>query len=142
MNLLTLVNALLALNIRVSVQKADALYRALGLDRMAADLEFYRAECQRLDDVIHTLHNKQEQDQDLALLRAKLTGTTPHDLLVNAALRSASIIDDLANGKKIQAIKDLRLATQCTLKEAKDAVEDRRVTERASLPQYERDLFY
>ena len=134
MNLLTLVNALLTLNIRVSVQKADALYKALGLDRMAADLEYYRGECQRLNDL--------NQDHDLALLRAKLTGTTPHDRLVETALRSTSIIDNLANGKKIQAIKDLRAATGSTLKEAKDAVEDRRVTERANLPEWERDLLY
>ena len=135
MNLLTLVNALLTLNIRVSVQKADALYKALGLDRIAADLEYYRGECQRLNDL-------RTQDQDLAQLRAKLTVVTPHDRLVETALRSASIIDNVANGRKIQAIKDLRAAAQCSLKEAKDAIEDRRVTERANLPEWERDLLY
>ena len=137
MNLLTLVNALLALNIRVSIQKADALYKALGLDRMAADLEYYRGECQRLNN----LNSTQDQD-DLDRLRAKLTGETPRDSLVRTALRTASIVDNLANGKKIQAIKDLRTAAGCTLKEAKDAVEDDRVAYRASLPQWERDLFY
>ena len=137
MNLLTLVNALLTLNIRVSVQKADALYKALGLDQIAADLEYYRGECQRLSAL-----RLRDQDHDLALLRAKLTGVTPHDHLVETALRSASIIDNMANGRKIQAIKDLRAATQCSLKEAKDAVEDRRVTERANLPEWERDLLY
>ena len=122
MNLLTLVNALLALNIRVSIQKADALYKALGLDSMAADLEYYRGECQRLND--------------------RLTGMPTHDSLVRTALGTASIMDNLANGKKIQAIKDLRTAAGCTLKEAKDAIEDGRVTYRASLSQWERDLFY
>ena len=135
MNLLTLVNALLDLNIRVSVQKADALYKALGLDQIAADLEYYRGECLRLN-------NLRMQDQDLDRLRAKLTGVTPHDHLVETALRSASIIDSVANGWKIQAIKDLRAAAQCSLKEAKDAIEDRRVTERANLPEWERDLLY
>ena len=143
MNLLTLVNALLTLNIRVSVQKADALYKALGLDGIAADLEYYRGECQRLNELNHTLRSAQSEDQNLALLRAKLTGTTnAHQLLVNVALDSASIIDSLANGKKIQAIRDLRAAAQCGLKEAKDAVEDRRVTERANLPEWERNLLY
>ena len=140
MNLLTLVNALLDLNIRVSVQKADALYKALGLDQIAADLEYYRGECQRLNDLNHKLC---AQDHDLAILRAKLTGTPmPHDSLVETALRSASIIDSVADGRKIQAIKDLRDATGCGLREAKDAVEDRRVTERANLPEWERDLLY
>ena len=137
MNLLTLVNALLTLNIRVSVQKAEALYKALGLDQIAADLEYYRKECLRLNE-LRTL----DRDHDLALLRAKLTVVTPHDSLVETALRSASIIDNVANGRKIQAIKDLRSAAQCSLKEAKDAIEDRRVTERANLPEWERDLVY
>lgn len=119
MSLLTLVNALLTLNIRVSVQKADALYKALGLDQMAADLKYYRGECQRLN--------------------AKLTGATPHNSLVETALHSASIIDNLANGKKIQAIADLRRIAGCTIKEAKDVIEDRRVTYRATLLEWERD---
>ena len=135
MNLLTLVNALLDLNIRVSVQKADALYKALGLDQIAADLEYYRGECLRLN-------NLRMQDQDLDRLRAKLTGMPFHDHLVKTALGTASIMDNLANGKRVQAIKELRDATGSTIKEAKDAVEDGRVTYRASLPQSQRDLFY
>ena len=134
MSLLTLVNALLTLNIRVSVQKADALYKALGLDRMAADLEYYRGECQRLNN----LNSTQDQD-DLDRLRAQLTGATPHNSLVETALHSASIIDNLANGKKVQAINDLRRIAGCTIKEAKDVIEDRRVAYRATLLEWERD---
>ena len=144
MNLLTLVNALLVLNIRVSIQKADALYKALGLDRMASDLEYYRGECQRLNDLNQTLtpHGVEWVAAGSIANGTRVFGTTTHDFLVEAALRSGSIIDNVANGNKIQAIKDLRTSTQCSLKEAKDAVEDRRVAQRASLPEWERDLLY
>lgn len=146
MNLGTLVSVLLSLNIRVSIQKAEALYKALGMDLMASDLEYYRTECQRLTDLNSRLTDQNEslrfpQDQDLARLRAKLMGTT-HDLLVETALGSSSIIDSLASDRKIQAIKELRVLAQCGLREAKDAVEDHRVTERAAMPKWERDLFY
>ena len=135
MNLLTLVNALLTLNIRMSVQKADALYKSLGLERMASDLEYYRAECERLTDQLRAY-----QDQDLARLREKLTGQSTHDYLVQMALGSETIIDLVANGRKIQAIKELRIAAQCGLREAKDAIEDHRVKDRAALSELERDL--
>ena len=60
-------------------------------------------------------------------LRAKLTATSVHDQLVGKALASDAIIKFLNSGKKIQAIKELRLTTGCSLKEAKDAIEDSRV---------------
>ena len=160
MNLLILINALLELNIRVSVQKANALYRAMGLPKLVADLDYYRSEtkrlieqnealessvayyrseCQRLTDLNKSLSST--QDQDLARLRAKLTGST-HDRLVEEALASPSIIDMVARDQRIPAIKELRIITGCHLREAKDAIDDRRVTMRAQLPQWERDLLY
>ena len=154
MNLLNLVSALLDLNIRVSVQKANALYNALGLPQMVADLDYYRSETKRLIEQNEALEasvayfrsecqrlNSLTQDQDLARLREKLTWT-PHDRLVEEALASPSIIDMVANSKRIEAIKELRIITGCHLREAKDAIDDRRVTMRAQLPQWERDLLY
>lgn len=160
MNLLVLVSALLDLNIRVSVQKADALYKALGLPKLVADLDYYRAEVKRLNDQNDALECsvayycaevkrltelndslRSTQDQDLARLRAKLMGTT-HDDLVETALDSATIIDLVANGRRIQAIKELREVAGCHLREAKDAIDDTRVSERASIPKCERDLLY
>lgn len=61
-------------------------------------------------------------------LRANLTGSTIHEELVKVALNNGLVIDNLQTGRKIQAIKELRDATRCGLKEAKDAVEDYRVS--------------
>ena len=139
MDLLVLVNALLTLNIRVSVQKADALYKAMGIPALVSSLDYYRAECKRLTDQNESLRST--QDEDLARLRAKLTGSARTDL-VETALASPAIIDLVANSKRIEAIKELRIVTGCHLREAKDAIDDERVTMRAQLPQWERDLLY
>lgn len=63
----------------------------------------------------------------LMKLRANLTATSVHDQLVDKALASDAIIEFLNSGKKIQAVKELRLTTGCSLKEAKDAIEDQSV---------------
>jgi hypothetical protein len=46
-----------------------------------------------------------------------------HNYLVFRALASNDVVDYLKEGKKIQAIKELRALTYCGLKEAKDALE-------------------
>ena len=66
-------------------------------------------------------------DYALIELRAKLTGTTIHEQLVQVALKNFMVMTNVRESKKIQAIKELRTATSCGLKEAKDAVEDSRV---------------
>lgn len=55
-----------------------------------------------------------------------------HDGRVQAALNSVDIMESMKARKKINAIKDLRALTSCGLKEAKDAVEDRRVLDAAN----------
>lgn len=50
-----------------------------------------------------------------------------HDSRVEAGLRSTEVLNYLRDGKKINAIKELRTITSCGLKEAKDAVEDERL---------------
>lgn len=59
--------------------------------------------------------------------RELLTGQTNHDNLVNTALSSKVVMDFMREGKKINAIKELRVVTGCSLKEGKNAVEDWRV---------------
>jgi len=56
-----------------------------------------------------------------------------HERLVTAALNNSEVLEGLRGNKKIAAIKVLRLATACGLKEAKDAVEDDRVTIAANM---------
>lgn len=58
---------------------------------------------------------------------------TDHDKRVMAALTSPEVMKHMRDGKKIHAIKELRLITQCGLKEAKDAVEDDRVADCAGV---------
>jgi hypothetical protein len=50
-----------------------------------------------------------------------------HDARVQAALYSNEVMGFVRDDKKIHAIKELRTLTSCGLKEAKEAVEDRRV---------------
>ena len=56
-----------------------------------------------------------------------------HEGRVTAALESPDVMQHMYEGKKINAIKELRLLTSCGLKEAKDAVEDNLVAIKASL---------
>lgn len=51
-----------------------------------------------------------------------------HEGLVGRVLLSETIMEALVRAQKILAIKELRAQTFCSLKEAKDAVEDARVT--------------
>lgn len=57
------------------------------------------------------------------------TNLSPHDALVQRALASTTVMDLMHEGKKIGAIKELRTISNAGLKEAKDAVEDHRVTD-------------
>jgi ribosomal protein L7/L12 len=50
-----------------------------------------------------------------------------HEGRVTAALSTPSVMEWVRSDKKIHAIKELRAATGCGLKEAKEAVEDERV---------------
>lgn len=63
----------------------------------------------------------------IIMLRAKLIGSTIHEELVKVALNNFAVMTNVRESKKIQAIKELRTATSCGLKEAKDAVDDNRV---------------
>ena len=139
MNLLTLINALLVLDIDISVKKAEALYNALGLGSLYSDLEYYKAEVKRLraeNDVL-----SQTQDEALSALRAKLVGqTASHDDLVMEALKNHKVLNLVAASRRVDAIKELREATGCTLIEGREAITDRRVQERAALSEWERDL--
>ena len=136
MNLLTLINALLTLDIDISVKKAEALYNAMGLGSINSDLEYWKGEVERLR--AKNVELSRTQDHALVALRSKLTGTT-HDYLVETALASATIIDLVANNKKILAIKELREVAGCHLREARDAIDDARVQARAALAEGERD---
>jgi hypothetical protein len=63
------------------------------------------------------------------LLSGPVTLTSFHDKLVNYAMIDTEILDNLQAGRKIQAIKVLRTrVVGAGLKQAKDAVEDWRVT--------------
>ena len=130
MNLLSLVNALLILNINISVKKAEALYNALGLGSLYSDLEYYKAEVERLSAENDVL--SQTQDQALSALRAKLTFQPSHNDLVRMALGNPTVLNFVAENKKIAAVKELRAAANCGIREAKDAVEDERVVNRAA----------
>lgn len=59
----------------------------------------------------------------------------PHEVLVARALDSVTVLDEMANSRKINAIKHLRNATGCGLKAAKEAVEDSRVLNKATPPE-------
>ncbi len=50
-----------------------------------------------------------------------------HDGRVQAALSSVKVMDCMREGKKINAIKEVRALTSCNLKDAKDVVEDPRL---------------
>lgn len=60
-------------------------------------------------------------------LALRLTSTNlnvyPHENLVKIAMNSGAVVAAMVNGKKIEAIKELRSLTNCGLREAKDAVE-------------------
>ena len=47
---------------------------------------------------------------------------TQAEICENAARNSQAIRDLVANGQKIQAVKELRILTGCALREAKDAI--------------------
>jgi len=51
-----------------------------------------------------------------------------HDARVLSAIQDREVMQQMHDGKKISAIKELRRITNCGLKEAKDAVEDSRVS--------------
>lgn len=57
-----------------------------------------------------------------------------HEGRVMGALTDAETMMHMRDGKKIHAIKALRAKTLCGLKEAKDAVEDDRVSDAAGVP--------
>ena len=57
-----------------------------------------------------------------------------HESLVDVALSNDTIMTAMKEGKKINAIKELRTVARCGLKEAKEACEDSRVTARLSDP--------
>lgn len=50
-----------------------------------------------------------------------------HEALVSMALRSDVVMQHVRDGKKIDAIKELRFLTKSNLREAKDAIQDYRV---------------
>lgn len=57
-----------------------------------------------------------------------------HDDLVNVALNNSVVMQYVADGKKINAIKELRAVSRAGLKESKEAVEDQRVVSAANDP--------
>ncbi len=59
-----------------------------------------------------------------------------HETRVRDALNNAEVMQHMRDGKKISAIKALRLLTNCGLKEAKDAVEDSRVIDASGYRSY------
>lgn len=60
-----------------------------------------------------------------------------HEGRVVRALMTPSVVRALQEGKKINAIKELRAVTNCGLKEAKDAIEDPHVTAVYPYPVYQ-----
>lgn len=67
------------------------------------------------------------------------TPESMHDARVLRAVQSPDVMGHLWDNKKISAIKELRLLANCGLKEAKDAVEDIRVTRMAHRMDYRDD---
>lgn len=59
-----------------------------------------------------------------------------HEHRVLAAIRSETVLAYMQEGKKINAIKELRAVASCGLKEAKDAIEDDRVADAAGVDRY------
>lgn len=75
---------------------------------------------------------RQLLDTTGALRRAECSFGDPrpsmsHGDLVEAAIRTPSILEQVYNNNKITAIKELRALTGCDLKAAKDAILDLRV---------------
>ena len=72
-----------------------------------------------------------------AVLTAMSTPAMPdkptHEDLVAIALDSESVMNFIRDEQKINAIKELRSLTRCSLKETKDAVEDYRVVHKGVL---------
>lgn len=74
----------------------------------------------QLADEIHRVHSMPVTDHDAPTFDS-------HESRVQAALGSDAVLNHLHYGKKVYAIKELRLITGAGLLEAKQAVEDARV---------------
>ena len=101
---------------------ADKLSSYIYDVNLSTALSLYRD----LFPVVSPEQQRREYERGLLELRAKLTGESVHDQAVRFAHDNYNIQSYLLNGKKIQAIKELRAGFPgLGLKEAKDAIEDR-----------------
>jgi ribosomal protein L7/L12 len=99
-----------------------------------------------LDEAGHPFRNIiREQDEENQRLHVALAQQTDarndlHQVLVNVARQDAQILTAMEGApqfrKKIEAIKRLRAMTLCSLKAAKEAIEDPRVSDAAN-PMFE-----
>ena len=119
MNFHNFVTILMDTGLDISVSKAKNLYTAMGFDPQNSVNQ-----CQ-------STYNADEVIIEFG---------------VQLALRTESILNSISNGKKISAIKKIRELARnewgipMVLVQARNVVEDRRVLDRAMLPEWERAL--
>lgn len=105
-------------------EKQDVQY---NLDRMKEDKEYHLGNATRLQTAYNTLQADMRKVQsDLAIAQKALANVPPAtvwDVNVHNIKTLTPILDAIAHGNKIDAIRQVREATQLGLKEAKDMVE-------------------
>lgn len=129
MNFDNFVSILIDAGLDISVSKAKNLYSAMGFDGQTT---IYYS--QNAVDQLQSSYNTVE------------AGEVITEFGVQLALRNDSILNFISDGKKIKALKEVRdLARHewgipMVLVQARKVVEDRRVLDRAMLPEWERAL--
>lgn len=124
MNFHNFVTILINEGLDISVSKAKNLYAAMGFDPQVPISQNSVNQCQ-------STYNADEVIIEFG---------------VQLALRTESILNSISNGKKISAIKKIRELARnewgipMVLVQARNVVEDRRVLDRAMLPEWERAL--
>lgn len=124
MNFHNFVTILINEGMDIGVSKAKSLYAAMGFDPQVTIPQNSVNQCQ-------STYNADEVIVEFG---------------VQLALRTESILNSISNGKKISALKEVRELARdewgipMVLVQARKVVEDRRVLDRAMLPEWERAL--
>ena len=129
MNFEAFVTILMDAGLDISVSKAKNLYSAMGFNGQTT---IYYS--QNAVDQLQSSYNTVE------------AGEVITEFGVQLALRTESVLNLIHDGKKISAIKKIRELARhewgipMVLVQARNVVEDRRVLDRAMLPEWERAL--
>lgn len=131
MNFDNFVTVLINEGLDIGVSKAKSLYAAMGFDRQQATID-------SLQRIVDSLRAAASIPADASKIITEFG--------VQLALRTDSVLNSISNGKKIDAIKEIRELARdewgipMYLVQAKNVVEDRRVLDRAMIPEWERAL--